>query len=287
MLTFNEGKVCEAIVRYLEAREQKARTDVRSPEVDNHPDPVEFIWKLGPQLFALEHTGIEPFEDHMRLEAEAERHFEPIRAALKEALPPEVIELHVPAKAMLNRKKAEVVQIQTALVDWVKRTTSTLPTRSYADYIGDIKYVSVPGVPFDVRLFRFATLPQIGGRFQIVHVVSGDREQARSDRIRRACDRKFPKLAAWKRAHGARTILVLEDNDIQLTSHTIVTKAYVPLARSRPDRPDETYLVATCMEPWSAWPLLINDKTMYDLSVDDYDPRWEIDHAALTPVTSR
>jgi len=67
----------------------------------------------------------------------------------------------------------------------------------------------------------------------------------RTDRIRRACDKKFPKLAVWKRMHGARTILVLEDNDVQLNNQVVVTETYLPLSRARPDPPDETYLLAT------------------------------------------
>src|SRR5260370_42667986 len=110
MLTFNEGKVCEAIVRYLEARERQTRSDVQSPESINHPDPVELTLKLGSQLYALEHTGIEPFDHHLRMEAEAERLFGPISAALKGTLPPDAFELQPPLKAMINRKKAEVAE---------------------------------------------------------------------------------------------------------------------------------------------------------------------------------
>jgi hypothetical protein len=88
MLTYNEGKVCDAIVRYLEAREGARRTDLRSPEEERHGDPVELAWKLDSQLYALEHTGIEPFEGHVQLEAEAKLHFDPIRDSLAGALPP-------------------------------------------------------------------------------------------------------------------------------------------------------------------------------------------------------
>ncbi len=92
MLTFNEGKVCDAIVRHLEVREGAIRADVQWPEAVHHVDPVELTWKLGDQLFALEHTGIEPFDDHMRLEAAAKHHFDPVREALKDVLPDEIID---------------------------------------------------------------------------------------------------------------------------------------------------------------------------------------------------
>lgn len=287
MLTFNEGKVCEAIIRYLEAREKETRREVHSPESTNDDDPVELIWKLGTQLYALEHTGIEPFDGHLKLEAEARHHFEPIKTALTDIVSNDIIELHVPAKAMLGRSKADVAQIQTAIITWVRQQAPALERRSYANYIGDIRWVSVPDVPFAVRLFRFENLTPKSGWIQVVHSLGSNREQERMDRLRRACDKKFPKLAAWKRKHGARTVFVLEENDIQLTNYAVVADTYTPLAQGRPDRPDETYLVSTCVEPWSAWPLLIGDKTLSDLRVDDYVPRWEIDHTSLIPATPR
>jgi hypothetical protein len=91
----------------------------------------------------------------MQMEAEAKRHIEPIRAALAGALPStEVFELHIPAKAFQGRKKPEISQIQDAIVLWVRQTAPTLPIRRYADYIGDIKPVAPPGVPFLVALYR-------------------------------------------------------------------------------------------------------------------------------------
>jgi hypothetical protein len=287
MLTFNEGKVCDAIVRHLEAREGAIRAEVQSPEAACDDNPVELTWKLGSQLFALEHTGIEPFDDHMRLAAEAQRHFEPIREALKDVLPEEIIELHVPAKAMLGQKKAEVVLIQAAITAWARQAAPMLRTRSYADYVGDVSWTTVAGVPFEIRLFRFENLTQQKGWVQIVHSVVGDREQQRRDRLRRTCDKKFPKLAAWRQKRGARTILALEENDIQLTNYSIVADAYLPLALSRIDRPDETYLISSCVEPWNVWPILIGDQTLYDLAIDDYVQRWEVDPTTLTTVTMR
>ena len=207
MLTYNEGKVCDAIIGYLEAREGAQRTGLRSPEEELHTDPVELVWTLGSQLYALEHTGIEPFEGHVQLEAKAKLHFDPIREMLAGALPPGVVELHLPAKAMQGLKKPAIREIQQAIADWVRVTVPTLATRQYSDYIGDIGPVTVPGVPFKLRLFRFETLG-FPDRFQIVHSVTGDRGKARTDRIQRACEKKFPKLAAWKAREGARTCLL-------------------------------------------------------------------------------
>jgi hypothetical protein len=80
---------------------------------------------------------------------------------------------------------------------------------------------------------------------------------------------------------------VLEDNDIQLTNHAIVAETYLPLAMARSDRPDETYLVVSCMEPWHAWPILIGDRSYFDLGQGGDAQDWSIDQAQLTPLTNR
>jgi hypothetical protein len=100
-LTFHEGKCCDAAIRALEQRIGLARTELRSPEAEGVGAPVEFTCRLGNQLFAIEHTGIEPFAGHMRLQAEGGRDFEPIKQALVGRLPADdYFELNVPAGAM-------------------------------------------------------------------------------------------------------------------------------------------------------------------------------------------
>ena len=202
-------------------------------------------------------------------------------------MPDEVIELHIPAKVTLGLKKAEVTLIQTAIIAWVRKIAPTLKIRSYADYIGDVPWTKVLGVPFEIKLFRFENLTRQKGWVKVVHSVVGDYEQQRRDRLKRVCDKKFPKLAAWRSKCGARTILVLEENDIQLTNYAIVAETYLSLVRDQFDRPDETYLVSSCREPWSIWPILIGDQTLYDLAIDDYVQRWEVDPTTLTSVTMR
>jgi hypothetical protein len=77
-------------------------------------------------------------------------------------------------------------------------------------------------IPFAVFLYR-NNLPG-PGHLSIVHVV--DRlEDSRNDRIERACKRKFPKLAAWK-TRGARTVLILEGVDDQLTNPVDVANRF-------------------------------------------------------------
>ena len=240
MLSFNEGKVCDAVVRHLEERAGASRANLRWPEDEGHPHPVEIAFMINGNLFALEHTGIEPFKGHVQMDA-----------------------------------------------GWVRATAPTVPARRYADYRKtSVGPATVPGVPFPVSLYRFEPALVPGHHFQLTHLVKNG-DQQRKDRIREAVERKFPKLAAWKRDANARTILVLEDNDIQLTNQAIVTETYLPLAMGRADRPDETYLVASCIDPWHAWPILIGDKSYFNFAQAGDAQDWQIDPARLVPLTKR
>lgn len=146
-------------------------------------------------------------------------------------------------------------------------------------------------MPFSVSLSRFQSEPN-SERFIIRHLTGNPEEaqQARTDRLREACEKKCPKLAAWKRDKGARTVLALEDNDMWTTNQGIVAETYLPLTQARDDRPDETYLVSTHLgdKLWFAWPILVDDRSIYDLEgPDGQSVCWEIYPAELEALTQR
>ena len=273
LLKPNEGKVCDVIIQHLEAREGKQRRNLRLIE-KHHASPVEMVCNIGDELYAFEHTCIEPFEGHAQLQAEAELHFGPICEAFT-VVPSEVLELHIPAKAMQGMKKAQIHKTQQVIIEWIKKTAPTLPLKRYSDYIGGIKPTKLEGLDFEMRLFRFESVIP-AGRFQVVHIVQEDKGQARTERIKRSCEKKFPKLAAWKKDEGAKTILIFEDDDIQLTNPVIVAETFLPLAANREDKPDETYMVGTCMNPWWMWPILIDNISYFDLGRAEKPTGWEI-----------
>jgi hypothetical protein len=289
MLSFNEGKVCDAVIRRLEDREQHTRACVRWPEQENHESPVEVAFTLGNQLYALEHTGIEPFDGHIRMEAQTEKLFAPITNALKDSLGTDALfELYLPVNSLDGRKPAELQAIQQAVITWVRTTAPTIPKRPFPDFKGTLTGpTKLADVPFELSLCRFEP-PIVPGRyFQIKHTVDNI-EKLRSDRMQAAVNKKFPKLAAWKKNDGAKSVLVLEQNDIQLTNPSTVAETYLPLALAREDRPDETYLVASCMSPnWWMWPILIGDRSYYDFARSDEASYWEFDPSKLTALTRR
>jgi hypothetical protein len=98
----------------------------------------------------------------------------------------------------------------------------------------------------------------------VKHLVP-DITNAREQRIKEACTRKFPKLDAWKQ-NGARTVLVLEENDIFLTNAQIVYETLARVETTFPNRPDEIYMVSTVVDPWGVYSLRVGNQGYYAMS---------------------
>jgi hypothetical protein len=276
-LSFHEGKSCDAVLRVLERRLGATRRDVRSPERDRDSAPIELTCAIADQLFALEHTGIEPFSGHVQLTAEADRHFGPIVDALSVKLGTNHnFQLHIPAGALQGRKKKEIAGIQGALIENVAAIAPGLPVAKFGRYVIPIKAYSFEHVPFEVEVHH-SEPHLLPGRFTIHHRVE-NKEKLREDRMREACRKKVPKLAEWRKKAGARTILILEDNDIQLTNPQVVYEALAKVEREFADPPDEIYMVtAIIAETWWVHALRVEDEDYYRLSeagrcLSEFDP---------------
>lgn len=260
---FNEGKACDAVLRSIETRERSLRSALRLPERERHAAPIELACRIGDRLYAFEHTGIEPFSGHVQMEAEAERRFRPIEDLVAGKLPPaEDFQLAIPVNAMRDLRGAALSTVQRDLARWIVDTAPILPTARLGRFITPIQKLRPRGVPFEVSLHRSQTLYE-AGRFQMTHVAK-DVEQSRLERIGKACASKFPKLAAWKEAQ-ARTVLVLEENDIQLTNFHTVLETLQEVERDRADRPNEIWLVSTTGRQWYVYPLRVDGRSLYDM----------------------
>jgi len=258
------------------------RHDLVFPEKTHSVGPVELVCTVSTQLLAFEHTRIEPFAGHIQLEAEASRHFQPIVERVANQLPLDSrFELNVPAGAMLGLNDRATRPIQAALVDWILSTAPGLPTARPGRYILPIQKITPPGVPFAVSLHRW---PRDGFPypFTIQHLKAGDIEVGRRERIQIAYDRKVPKLMQWKKA-GARTILILEEDDIFFTNHLNVADAVAAVEASRTDRPDEIYLLSIFTSMWLIIRLRIDDKTLHDMPDDGRF--WEAQPSMLVNIT--
>lgn len=284
----NEGKCCDAVLRRIEARLAAIRRNVRSPEKLHEPGPVELVCNIGGQLFALEHTGIEPFTGFMQMHAEADWRFDPIVQAVRGKVPPgEVWQLMMRFGALDNLRGDELRRAQQAIARWIIETVPTLAIGPYASYPRPLAWTRLPGVPLEVRVDRWrGTIER--SDFFIRHLMDQSRlEPARKERMRRACGKKFPKLQHWSR-RGARTILILEDNDMFSTNQALVWDALESLRGEFEFWPDEIYTVCTFLDRyWPIWLLWDGAHDYYTL--DDLgesrtttcDPR-ELDDALAT-----
>jgi hypothetical protein len=222
----------------------------------------------------------------MQMEAEAERLFRPIETALIGKLPTDdTFELGIPVNGLRGLRRKELAEIQKAIAAWVEAIAPTVPRAPYGRYLRSIKKVQPAAVPFAVRLDRFQ--PVFGsGRFMIKHsLAEADLPELRAARIRSACEKKFPKLEVWRRDYQARTILVLEDNDIQLTNPQRVFDTLASMKKDFTNQPDEIHLVSSIGDrSWFVHALRVDNRDYYELS-EDGECLTEFDAAQLVDVT--
>jgi hypothetical protein len=284
MLRFDQNRVCEAIIRHLEAREGHPRADVclrdHGMEIASVDARVEMTFFIGGQLYALEHTGIEPFDGFVEMNNEAGRLFDPLQQGLTGLLDPgSTFELTIQLHALRKRRMDDVKRRHDALRQWVLDTAPTIPKRPYGDLRGGHANGMVMDMLVTLRRWESMGFP---GYFMIRHSVSRI-EESRAARITRACDKKLPKLDVWRRDAKARTVFVLEENDIQTTNVQLVCDSYLAAVKARTDIPDETWLVSTEHDPWYAHPLLVGGRTYYDHAPEFRGAvGWQVDPNTIT-----
>lgn len=193
MLRFDQDRVCEAIIRHLEAREGLPRADLcvrdQGAHIAGADARVEMTFRLGNQLYALEHTGIEPFDGFVEMNNEADRLFEPLRHSLSGALDPgSAFELTIQLHAFRRRRMQDVKKRHDALRQWVLNTAPTIPRRPYGDLRSGHADGTVMDMPVTLRRWDSIRRP---GYFMIRHVVPKI-EESRAARIARACNKNFP-----------------------------------------------------------------------------------------------
>lgn len=293
---YNERKAIDAVLCHIEARDMRARrNDGRSPDDLNDPDPlrrVDYVCTVGNTLYAFEHTGIEPFANQIELEVHNRRLFEPIQERFDHRPDRELWELHFPVEASAGLRGAQIDRIRDLLIAWIETNARSRPVALlYNRYATPSLGETLTGVPFPFSLHRgsldrplFPTENPLYGRFMLKPFVLGDLERSRTARLEKACEDKFPKLATWKRHDGAKTVLVLEENDLSLTNHQLVADAWVAAEAARSDAADEIFLVSTAIpDKWWVTCLRRAGMTYYD----DGERFHEVDPATLTALTKR
>jgi hypothetical protein len=268
----------------LERRAGEQRNRLWSPEQAGDPDPVEFAFSLGRIDYVIEHTGIEPFAGHIHLSAQAKTHIQPIIDQVAHRLPAgDHFELQLPVGALRDLDRRSLKLAQHALAEFVVEVAPSVKAVPFGRTSSRFGIHTTAGVPFAFSVQRATPRGKLPA-FSISHVVDGSLEDQREARIAAACAKKFPKLVAWKAKAGARTVLVLENNDIQLTNEDLVWQALEKVEQDFADRPDEVWLVMTLTDDlWWCVPIRIDGRAYYTTAVED---RWpECDPSTLDDLS--
>ena len=128
-------------------------------------------------------------------------------------------------------KPKDRAKAQRAAIEWIREKARELydrkPEMEPQDQFGEDFFVreKPPGLRFEMVLRRslFREIPpKANGRLGFSRFAPANYEALRKERIKRSLDDKCPKLGACK-AEGARTVLILENRDIFLTTITTFT----------------------------------------------------------------
>ena len=271
----NEGQVCDAVVRCIEKRTGDSRTKFRRPEKDGAGPPVDFRVPLGAREYAIEHTQIEATADFIRAGKKYKHLLGTLIDELSGTLPgPAFYAVHFPFDTHLGVKEADLARIRRDFMDWIREKAQCLYENNRERlkqkhrsprYLDRIE-AEPPGFCYPVSLWvRAAHSASERGALRHARLAPDhtELEALRAKRLRKALSNKCPKLQRCKE-DGARTVLVLESNDIALTNHVLVGQCLAALSSDHADLPDEIYLVETDMDPWTVrcmkfdtecWPL--------------------------------
>jgi hypothetical protein len=260
----NQGQVCDAIVRVLEAHSGLAHSEVEHPEKTGDPGPVDLVFCLGAQQYALEHTKIEAFAGQLQHDAVFGEFIAPVTAELRKDMPkPGTYELLFPIDSRLNARKAELDDLQVSLITWVKAKAQAFreehPIRQDRDHcprgIRQTITEQLEGFPYHVTLIRelhWAESDVHDGVIFAGRIAPDDLEALRRERIQIALEKKHKKLQHWKN-NGASSLLVLESDDIALTNHALVGECVAALLPQGPDWLDELYFIYTSLDRWTVY----------------------------------
>lgn len=208
--------------------------------ITRHPDEEErngracdaYAEATGKTSIALEHTLVQTYVVQKRTDAEFMRVIGVLETELKDQFPFRLT-LMVPQFAIQKGQSWE--QITQAIKAWLLRAPTIPPGRSE---------VTMPGVPFQVRLWRDNSLAPkfLVGRWEDPSL---DVEKELGNLMAAALADKDEQLAQYRRA-GDCTFLVLESDDIVFTNRADLYRAFLEAwDRCAPTSIDQVWLAMT------------------------------------------
>jgi hypothetical protein len=275
------------VVRALEDRGGLKRAGAYSPEDEKIGPPVQYVFELGAQKYAVEHTVIEAFPGQIRANTDFASFVSPIATALHGNLPrPGKFDLIFDIDPTRGLTPKMIAKAQAGIAKWVAKNALDLHAeqrtqldrrQSARGHRNEREEDVVEGVR--IRFIRETGwwMPEPAkGRLFIKRFAPSNYENLRLNRIKTAMKKKLPKLEKWK-ADGARTLLVLENRDMALSNHGVIYDAVESALAGQTYVPDEVWLVDTTIDnEWTAWCLLRDGLGFPDEDTEvryrDFDP---------------
>jgi len=202
MQTFNEGKACDAIVRYLEkAREHPARGACAGLKMRAIRFPSNCYLLSAPNFSRSNIRGLNLSRATSRWTPKAPRLFKTHHRRIETALSvrPRYSSSSSPRMRFRGMRMPEVRKRPACHYRLGEAGRTNSAPGDVMPIIEARPFVRLPS-PECPSPYRSTALSQHWCRaitFRSSHLV-GNGEQARTDRIREAVEKKFPKLAAWK-----------------------------------------------------------------------------------------
>ena len=284
----NEGLICDAVVRFLEENTHHNRTDLTRPEIDGGLGGVDLLFRLGNDIYALEHTKIESFPNQITFNARFNQFIQPVIDEVRKlGLPkPGEYRLLLPVDTHVNAKGEQLEGLQTSLIQWICETAQKLhaihPEHLSQDFgprvYQDKRTGRLDGIPFDItltRTVRWNYPDKLDGYLLPVRPVPVNLEEKRHNRVQTALNKKKKKLAERKLSR-ARTVLVLENNDFALTTSVEVRNCLAVLLPDHPFWLDELLYMDAATASWKLyrwnW-----DEANWHYTHNDFDPACLVD----------
>ena len=266
-----EGKCCDAVIKQLERAAGTERTAVSDPEITGEGPPVDLRVTVSEQEYALEHTRILPFDDRI----EVANAYQDIRTCLAEWFPGPLpgdafYELYLPLGVPRPERGGQGERRQRGLRDWIGSAVEALQDRAparrrWSPHVYELDYENGRPDRWDceftlARSSDGVVPPREAGSLGLFVGSPDEPEVPFIKDLRRAFEKKCPKLARWKDlAPDIETVLILEAIDLPFHYDRYMAEHLAGLLEGCAVEPDQIFLVYPRTAFWEVWVVKSHD----------------------------
>lgn len=242
----NEQELCGAVAALLAQRRDESVLKAEAVDAIVRDRPaVETIYHTKSTRFAVEHTRVESFPNHIGLGKRFAQLLGSLESQLAGKLPG--VFFLIVGVGQARVRSADQPTVRASLTAWILEKAATLEPAERVGPHGTCEVTATPdGVPFEVTLHRDCDYDS--GLF-IIQSLTGDRQQLRREAIARSLNNKCPKLKV-ARDDGCTSVLILESDDISLANRVVIAESAATELARRTDQPDIVVWARTSTRPW-------------------------------------